>query len=66
MVDLTEYYEILDEHIKTTGMPEEYADKQVDILCNECLTTSNVPLHFYGLKCPNCGSYNTKQVLSKN
>lgn len=66
MVDLTEYYAFLDEHIKTTPMPEEYTDKQVNILCNECLMTSAVPFHFYGLRCLSCGSYNTKQVTSKN
>lgn len=33
-------------------------DKKVSIFCNDCLTTSNIPFHPIGLKCP-CNSYNT-------
>ena len=62
MVDLTQYYNIIDGHIKETPMPEEYANKHVNILCNECLKTNNVLFPFYGLKCPDCESYNTKQI----
>jgi len=62
MVDLSDYYQILDQQIENTPMPEEYDGKMTDIMCNECLETNEILIHFYGLKCPSCGSYNTKQV----
>ena len=61
MVDLTEHYNIIDEYVTTTPMPNEYV-KTVSILCNECVKVNEVNYHFYGLKCPDCGTYNTKQI----
>lgn len=62
LVDNNSMTQYIDHQIATTPMPEEYRDKMVDILCNECNTKSNVKLHFYGLKCPNCSTYNTRQI----
>ncbi len=62
IVDLTQYYQMLDIQIANTPMPDEYKDKNEVILCNECLKTNNIPFHFYGLKCPDCNSYNTKMI----
>ena len=42
-------------------MPEEYRDMKVNILCNECLARSEVNFHFYGMKCGECGGYNTSR-----
>ena len=45
------------------NLPAELKDKKVDILCNECLTkTKDAPFHFFGIKCQNCGTYNTKMI----
>lgn len=52
----------IDQQISITPMPDEYQDIMVDILCNECNIKNNIKLHFYGLKCPNCFTYNTKQI----
>jgi RING finger/CHY zinc finger protein 1 len=59
MDQMTQY---IDHMIETTPMPDEYKDKKVDILCNECNVKSEVIFHFYGLKCPECLTYNTKQT----
>lgn len=45
--------------IAATPMPEEYKDKKMLVLCNDCLTKSEVPFHIIGGKCSNCRSYNT-------
>lgn len=52
----------LDHHISSTPMPDEFKDKMVDILCNDCGEKCNVKFHFYGLKCTKCSSYNTRQT----
>ena len=43
-------------------MPEEYKDKKMNILCNDCLTQCAVPFHTAGGKCPQCSSFNTTRV----
>ncbi|KAK2162018.1 hypothetical protein LSH36_106g03009 [Paralvinella palmiformis] len=49
----------LDEEIADTPMPDEYRNINVDILCKDCHKESTVPFHVIGLKCQQCGSYNT-------
>lgn len=49
----------LDEEIADTPMPKEYRDVKLDILCKDCHKESNVTFHIIGLKCQQCGSYNT-------
>jgi RING finger/CHY zinc finger protein 1 len=63
-IDAQGYNTFMDSVISNVVMPDEYKDKMVDIICNECLTTSNVSFNFYGHKCLNeeCNSYNTKLV----
>lgn len=51
--------EMIDREIAATPMPEEYKSLEVDILCNECGAKSKIPFHFYGLKCQECGLFNT-------
>ena len=48
--------------VSLTPMPEEYRDYKVDILCKDCHEESTVKFHVVGLKCLNCGSYNTCRV----
>ncbi|KAL9658495.1 hypothetical protein ABK040_006035 [Willaertia magna] len=55
--------EALDREIALTPLPDELKDKKVMILCNQCLKKSETNFHIFGLKCLNCGSYNTKQTI---
>lgn len=52
----------LDQQIALTPLPDEFKNKLVNILCNDCGTKSNINFHFYGLKCIACSGYNTKQI----
>ena len=62
MVDMKHYFDMLDIEINNTPLPDEYKDKDVEILCNDCEQKSTVKFHFYGLKCKSCCSYNTTQI----
>ncbi|KAG2381624.1 hypothetical protein C9374_006008 [Naegleria lovaniensis] len=64
MVEISEEStRIIDEEIANTPLPQELQDKKVKILCNECLQRNEAAFHIFGIKCPNCGSYNTKQTV---
>ena len=52
----------MEQIIKNNIMPDEYKNKKVNILCNDCEKISNVNFHFIAMKCSNCCSYNTKQL----
>ena len=52
----------MDDVIAHSPMPEQFANTTVKVMCNECLVKSDVKWHVFGMKCPSCGSYNTKQV----
>ena len=62
MYDATPLWNIIEQYVNTTEMPEEYQDKTSDIICNDCQEKSNVPFHFMYHKCPNCNSWNTDLV----
>lgn len=47
------------DQIEQNPMPEEYADKIVKILCNDCNTYNNAHFHFIGHQCPDCLCFNT-------
>ena len=51
----------LDEEIRQTPMPEEYAETRVAMLCNDCHAQGEAAFHALGLKCDACGSYNTRR-----
>ena len=51
--------EHIDRQIEAMQMPEEYKDKEMVILCNDCLKKSTVKFHLLGGKCAFCRSYNT-------
>lgn len=40
-------------------MPREYADLYREILCRDCNKTTTTLFHIVGMKCGECGSYNT-------
>lgn len=50
----------LDNEIENTPMPDEFKDKKVKILCNDCSERSEVGFHVLGAKCQICHSYNTR------
>jgi RING finger/CHY zinc finger protein 1 len=54
--------QFIDMQINSTKMPDELKDMMVNIICNECETKSNTNFHYYGMKCCNCGTYNTTQI----
>jgi RING finger/CHY zinc finger protein 1 len=51
-------WESMDDLVSIQEMPEEYK-KSVMIICYDCEKKTEVPFHFFGLKCGECGSYNT-------
>jgi len=63
----------IDAEIAATPMPAEYANMDVEILCNDCHQTTTCKFHIFGHKCvfesqdesggvSVCGSYNTRRV----
>ncbi len=58
--DMTSYWQYLDEMIESTPMPAEHSDTYTDVYCYDCEKhTEHALYHFYGVKCGNCGGYNT-------
>lgn len=49
----------VDREVALTPMPREYADLYREILCRDCNKKSTSVFHIVGLKCGECGSYNT-------
>ncbi|XP_024525992.1 E3 ubiquitin-protein ligase MIEL1-like [Selaginella moellendorffii] len=62
VLDLSEYWQTLDKEIAATPMPEALRGKTVWMLCNDCNHKDEVPFHIFALKCPGCGSFNTRQT----
>ena len=56
---MDEQWRIIDRIIAESPMPEEFRNWQVEILCADCHKTTTTLFHFEGLKCCECGSYNT-------
>ncbi|CAG9326389.1 unnamed protein product [Blepharisma stoltei] len=59
IADFSDFYQKIDEEVSNTPMPEEYQNIDCNILCNDCLKRNRVRFHVIGMKCPDCGSYNT-------
>ena len=55
----------MDEVVAQTPMPLEYRTWAVEVLCNDCHETSSTLFHVVGLKCGNCGGYNTRRAGSE-
>ncbi|XP_011873600.1 PREDICTED: RING finger and CHY zinc finger domain-containing protein 1 [Vollenhovia emeryi] len=62
LLDMTDLWKYLDAEVSLTPMPEEYNDCKTDILCKDCHEECTVKFHIVGLKCLNCGSYNTCRI----
>lgn len=58
--DMTVHDRQLDNEIENTPMPDEFRDKKVKILCNDCSERCEVIFHVLGAKCQICHSYNTR------
>lgn len=61
IIDVTEMYKFMDHEIESVQMPDEYKDTVFNIFCNECEKESECKFHVVGLKCGQCGSYNTRK-----
>jgi len=59
MMDMKDIWTIYDREIAETPMPEEYVDLYATIQCRDCLKPTLSPFHIMGMKCGDCGSYNT-------
>ncbi|KAF5205114.1 Ring finger and chy zinc finger domain-containing protein [Thalictrum thalictroides] len=60
--DMSSAWKRIDEEIQATIMPEDYQNKKVWILCNDCNDTTEVFFHIIGHKCGHCLSYNTRMI----
>lgn len=62
IIVVDEYNKLLDEEIGMFEMPDEYKDMMVQILCNDCHGKTMTNFHVIGLKCHECGGYNTRRI----
>jgi len=62
MIDMKEQWNMMDQMVEQTEMPESYKDWEVEILCSDCHEKSVVTFHIVGMKCPPCGGYNTRRI----
>jgi RING finger/CHY zinc finger protein 1 len=56
------YNERLDAEIEATPIPIEITGNKIKISCNDCESITELYFHPFGLKCSNCGCYNTKRI----
>jgi Zn finger protein HypA/HybF involved in hydrogenase expression len=47
---------------KLPPVPDEFKDKIVNILCNDCLEKNTIKWHYFVLACPSCRSINTNEI----
>lgn len=68
IVNMDNQWDIFDQIVENTPVPDEYKNWMVEVLCNDCLNKTNLPFNMVNLyKCGQCGSYNTQQnSLKKN
>ena len=62
MEDMSDYFALLDAAVRMQPMPAAFLSTKSNIYCQDCEQTGQCPYHFVGLKCPNCGSYNTREM----
>lgn len=61
MIDMSAEWRRVDEDIASTPMPEEYRNVKRYVHCYDCVKKSHTDFHVIGLRCVNCGSYNTTE-----
>jgi len=59
MINMNEIWKIYDQDIEDTPMPEDYYNLYAHIQCRDCSQSSLSIFHILGIKCVECGSYNT-------
>ena len=59
IMNMTHLWEKIQGYVDICQMPEEYQDKKVNVLCNDCLEKSNTQYHFAYHQCGTCKSWNT-------
>ncbi|KAI3372265.1 hypothetical protein L3Q82_022773 [Scortum barcoo] len=59
--NMEDHWDQIDKDITQSPMPTEYQGATVKIICNDCQAHCTVPFHVLGMKCSECGSYNTAQ-----
>ncbi|KAI5083489.1 hypothetical protein GOP47_0003232 [Adiantum capillus-veneris] len=60
--DMNVYFGMLDALLASEQLPEEYRDRQQNILCNDCGQKGTAAFHWLYHKCCQCGSYNTRTI----
>jgi len=59
MQDMSRVWSHVDREVAETPMPTEYNGLYRKILCKDCSRLSYAVFHIVGMKCEECGSYNT-------
>lgn len=62
MDDMSEHFRLLDAAVRMQPMPVAYLATRSNIYCQDCGKSGQVPYHFVGQKCGECGSYNTREM----
>ncbi|XP_032591877.1 RING finger and CHY zinc finger domain-containing protein 1 [Drosophila grimshawi] len=65
LIDMTALWDYLDAQALRMPVPLKYENQRVHIFCNDCHKTSKTKFHFIGLKCVQCGAYNTTQDVKR-
>ena len=60
--DMKNYWSEIDNFLENQKMPEDFKDKECNILCNDCNTKSIAKYHFIYNKCGHCKGYNTNLI----
>lgn len=59
---IKEQWKIYDQLSSYEPIPEDFKNKRMVILCNDCGKKSDIKFTFEFLKCNNCGGYNTGEI----
>ncbi|CAH9084819.1 unnamed protein product [Cuscuta epithymum] len=62
MGNMAIYFGMIDALLANEVLPEEYRNRQQDILCNDCEKKGVASFHWLYHKCGQCGSYNTRVI----
>ena len=62
MFNMDERWKQMDRLVEETEMTEIYQDWKVKVLCSDCHQESSTNFHVVGMKCLNCGGYNTRRI----
>ncbi|XP_036226451.2 protein kinase 4 [Bactrocera oleae] len=65
LIDMTALWEYLDAQAVLLPVPKKYENQRIHIFCNDCHKTSKTKFNFIGLKCMQCGAYNTTQDVKR-